>query len=248
VAPVTLGSMTPAQEESWGILLDFYPVFPTGWCLVGGQMVWLLANEYHVDPVRVTEDVDVVVDIRADQQAIKRLCSWPEDQHFKLEGRNAAGIGHRYISTTFQGPGKVSFDILAPDNMGQRADLTTSPPARTVSAPGTRAALDAAQGIEVVSGGRPGYILRPSLVGAIIAKTAATTIPGRENPQRDWTDAAFLLSLVPDPVAAEADLTTNQRRGLRCIRPLLDENHWAWRTLGERAHLGHATLRFLLDA
>jgi hypothetical protein len=156
VVPVTLGSMTPAQEESWRILLDLYPAFSAGWCLVGGQMVWLFANEYHVDPIRVTEDVDVVVDIRADQRAIRRLCAWLEDRQLRLEGMNVEGIGHRFTSTTFQGLGKVAFDILAPDNMGERADLTTSPPARTVSAPGTRVALDSAQRIEVVSGGMRG--------------------------------------------------------------------------------------------
>jgi hypothetical protein len=69
MAPVTLASMTPAQEESWRILLDLYTDFPDGWCLIGGQMVWLLANEHNVDPIRATDDVDVAVDIRTDQQA-----------------------------------------------------------------------------------------------------------------------------------------------------------------------------------
>lgn len=245
---VTLGQMTPAQEESWRILIDLYPVFPSGWCLIGGQMVWLFANEYNVDPIRATEDVDVAVDIRANQQAIRRLCAWLESRHLMLEGMNTDGIGHRYVSSTYQGPGRVMFDVLAPDNVGERADLTTSPPARTVSAPGTRNALDAAQRIEVVLGDRTGQILRPSLLAAIVAKAAATTIPVRENPERDWRDAAFLLSLVPDPVAAAADLTKGQLRGLRAIVALLDETHWAWRPLGARGRLGNATLQFLLDA
>jgi hypothetical protein len=90
--------------------------------------------------------------------------------------------------------------------------------------------------------------VRPSLLAAIVAKAAAMTSPVRENPERDWTDAAFLLSLVPDPVATAADLTKGQRRGLRAIRALLDEKHSAWRPLGERSRLGNATLRFLLDA
>lgn len=246
--PVTLVQMTPAQEESWRILLDLYPVFPSGWCLIGGQMVWLFACEYNVDPVRATEDVDVAVDIRADQQAIRRLCAWLESRHLMLEGMNTDGIGHRYVSSTYEGPGKVMFDVLAPDNVGGRADLTTSPPARTVSAPGTRNALDEVQRIEVVLGHRTGQILRPSLLAAIIAKAAATTIPVREDPDRDWSDAAFLLSLVPDPVAAAAELTKGQRRGLRAIDALLDEAHPAWRRLGARGRLGNATLQFLLDA
>lgn len=215
MAPITLGLMTPAQQESWRILLDLHPAFPTGWCLIGGQMVWLLASEA---------------------------------RHCRLEGMNIDGIGHRYVSTTYPGPGKVVFDVLAPDNIGDRADLTTSPPARTISAPGTRNALDDTQCIEVVSGDRVGRVLRPSLLAAIIAKAAATTIPVRKIPERDWSDVAFLLCLVPDPVAAAADLTPGQRRALRPIRVLLDESHWAWRPLGERSRLGHATLQFLLNA
>jgi hypothetical protein len=147
--PVVLGSMTPTQEEGWRALLDLYQGFQSGWCLIGGQMVWLLAIEHGVDPIRLTDDVDVAVDIRADQGAIRRA--------------------------------------------------------------------------------------------------AATTIPDRENPDRDWNDAAFLLTLVADPIDAAAHLTKGQKRGLRTIKALLDAHHPAWRQLGERARLGRATLEFLLE-
>jgi hypothetical protein len=239
--------MTPAQEKSWRILLDLYADFPGGWCLIGGQMVWLLANEHSVDPIRATDDVDVAVDIRTDQQAIRRLCVWLRSHGFELEGTSTDGIGHRYLSSTYQGPGRVVFDVLAPDNVGERADLTTSPPARTVSAPGSRAALDASRPVQVAFADRIGYVLCPSLLTAILAKAAATSIPVRENRDRDWGDAAFLLSLVPDPVAASAEISSGQTRGLRILRALLDENHRAWRSLGERSRLGHTALRFLLE-
>jgi hypothetical protein len=36
--------------------------------------------------------------------------------------------------------------------------------------------------------------------------------------------------------------------GLRVLKVLLDENHKAWRSIGERSILGKTTLRFLLDA
>lgn len=247
MAPLPLGPMTPAQEESWRVLLDLYEDFQDGWCLIGGQMVWLLANENNAVPIRATDDVDVAVDIRTDQLAIQRLCTWLESRHFKLEGTSADGIGHRYLSSDYPGPGRVVFDVLAPDNVGNRADLTTSPPARTVSAPGTRAALDATRGVEVAFGDRIGHVLCPSLFAGILAKAAATTIPVRENRDRDWVDAAFLLSLVPDPIGLAAEMSSGERRRLRPLRPLIDENHSAWRTLGERGHTGNAALRFLLD-
>jgi hypothetical protein len=201
-----------------------------------------------VEPVRATEDVDVVVDIRADQRLLVRMCAWLESHDFALEGINTDGIGHRYVSRRYNGPGKVAFDILAPDNVGERASLITSPPARTVSAPGTRGVLDAAGSLEIVLGDRSGHVLRPTLVSAILAKAAATGIPGRDNPDRDWVDLAFLLSLVSDPVSAAAELTSRQRQRLRAASALLSESHFAWRMLGARSRLGIATLHFLLDA
>ena len=250
MSPVVLTSMTPAQEEGWRILLDLYQDFPAGWCLIGGQMVWLYARESDIEPPRITEDVDVVVDVRADQQAIRRMCHWLEAaaRDFELDGLSPDGIGHRYVSRSYNGPGRVLFDVLAPDNVGTRADLTTTPPARTVSAPGTRAPLDASERVEILLGGRTGYVLRPSLLAAILAKAAATTIPVRENRDRDWADVAFLLSLVPDPAAAAADLTASQKRHLAAINALLDEKHPAWRSLGDRARIGYTALQFLLDA
>lgn len=245
---VPLDSMTPAQQEGWRVLLDLYEAFPEGWCIIGGQMVWLLAHEYGVEPIRATEDVDVVVDIRADQWLIIHLCAWLESRDFDLEGISPDGIGHRYISRKYNGPGKVAFDILAPDNVGERASLTTSPPARTVSAPGTRGVLDAAEPLEIVLGDRSGHVLHPTLISAILAKAAATGISGRENPERDWVDLAFLLSLVSDPVSAAAELTSRQRQKLRAVGALLSESHFAWRMLGTRSRLGIATLQFLIDA
>jgi hypothetical protein len=78
-------SMTPAKEEGWRVLLDLYKAFPKGWCIIGGQMVWLLAHEYDVRPMRATDDVDIVVDIRADKGLIRRLCGWLESHGFELE-------------------------------------------------------------------------------------------------------------------------------------------------------------------
>jgi hypothetical protein len=244
---VQLGEMTPAQAEGWRVLFALHEQTPSGWCLIGGQMTWLLAHEHGTEPPRATEDVDVAVDIRADQSAITRMCTWLVSRGFELDGISSDEIGTRYCSTTFKGPGRVLFDILAPDNLGERADLTTTPPARTVSAPGTRAALDTAETIEaVMPDATTGKVLRPTLLAAILAKAAATRIPVRRNPDRDWTDTAFLLTLIPDPYALAAQVTSGDRRKLRAVDALLRENHPAWRLLGDRAADGIEALRFLL--
>jgi hypothetical protein len=247
VKTITLSRLTPAQEESWRVLLDLCDAMPSGWCLIGGQMTWLLALEHGVTPLRATEDVDVAADIRADQHAITRICAWLESRGFELAGISTDGIGHRFISTTYRGPGRVTFDVLAPDNVGPRADLTSSPPARTISAPGTRAALDSARPVQVaLADGRTGNVLLPDLLAAILAKTAATGIPGRDDPARDWADLAFLLTLVTDPIGVAETISGGQRRKLHAIGTLLSRNHPAWSEVGERAQAGIEALGFLL--
>jgi hypothetical protein len=85
-------------------------------------------------------------------------------------------------------------------------------------------------------------------MAAIFAKAAATKIPGRVNPDRDWEDAAFLLSLIPNPDEAAQALSKSQRRRLNNLQPLLENDHVAWRRLDEeRARLGQVALEFLLN-
>lgn len=245
---IVLPSMSPAQESGWEILLSLAEVFPDHWCLVGGQMVWLLAAEHDVEPPRATDDVDIVIDIRADPTRMRRICSWLENQGLPLAGISDQGIGHRYQRACEEGPGTVIFDVLAPDGIGQRADLTTTPPARTLSAPGTTAVLNSAELVEVLLRNRVGHVRRPSLLASVIAKASATTIAVRVNQERDWTDAAFLLSLIPDPITAARGLASHDRRRIRRLAPLLDETHLAWRPLSrERRQLGRTALEFMLD-
>ena len=248
MSAVVLAGMSPAQRQGWEVLLDLGFDRPVErWCLLGGQMVWLLACQQGVQPPRATEDIDVVVDIRADQRGLRRFCGWLEHNDFALDGMSAEGVGHRYVRPAVPGPGRVMFDVLAPDNVGDRADQTTTPPARTLSVPGGRAALDDAEQISVVLDGRAGSVPCPGVLAAILVKASATTIPVRANPERDWVDVAFLLTLVSDPIGSAGDLTKSRRKKLRVVADLQDDQHPAWRTVGTRAGLGQVALRFLLD-
>src|SRR5262249_48007000 len=123
MAPIALpGAMPPAQKQGWLVLLNLARVFPTAWCLVGGQMVWLLAAEHGADPPRATVDIDLVVDIRAEPTGLRDLCRWLEANDFDLEGISPEGIGHRYVREADPGPGRIMFDVLAMDHAGTRAD------------------------------------------------------------------------------------------------------------------------------
>lgn len=249
MAPVALAeTMSPAQKQGWLVLLRLAEAFPAGWCLVGGQMVWLHAAEYGADPPRATDDVDLVVDIRAEPTAIRDLCRWLEDNSIELEGISPDGIGHRYMKAAEPEPGRITFDVLAPDNVGTRADLATTRGARTIEAAGSTRALNNSERIEVSVAGTTGLINRPTLAAAIVLKATATTVPTRTDANPDFSDTAFLLSLVPDPVDAARDLSKSDRKQLRAISALLDDQHPAWRPLGrERARLGQTALDIMLS-
>lgn len=252
--PVLLGRLTPAAEDGWHLLFDLAEVDDANWVLIGGQLVQLLAVENGVQPVRATDDVDVLVNLRTKPGGTAWLAQWLVDHDFGLKSISTDGIGHRFEKPASGGVGTVVFDILAPDGIGERASRTTVPPARTVEAPGGTQALNRSGLVVVtVSGdtGRPprtGLVRRPSVLGALVAKAAATTLAVRVNPERDWEDAALLLCLVDDPLAAREDCSAKDLKRLRRLTALADVGHPAWAVhSAERAQRGRDALGFLVD-
>jgi len=81
-----------------------------------------------------------------------------------------------------------------------------------------------------------------------VVKAAATAIAVRSNPERDWEDAALLLSLVPDPIATPADCGRKDLRRIAKLGAMLSDDHRAWGPLRDAdRRLGRATLRLLLS-
>ena len=59
MTPVVLDGLAEGQRQSWLGLLEVARVHPDGWCLVGGQMVYLICRERSFAPVRLTNDSDL---------------------------------------------------------------------------------------------------------------------------------------------------------------------------------------------
>jgi hypothetical protein len=64
-------SMLGAQTASWHGVMDLHERMGSGWLLVGGQMVHLHCAEHGYVPTRATNDVDTVVDVRADRDMLR---------------------------------------------------------------------------------------------------------------------------------------------------------------------------------
>ena len=107
--------------------------------LVGGQMVFLHEVERnvtgaHPTDARPTDDVDMVVDLRAEPKGLSRIHHALTDASFEQDQPGPEGIAHRYHR------GAAVIDVLAPDNLGHRAQLGLGS-GRTIEAPGTSQAF-----------------------------------------------------------------------------------------------------------
>jgi hypothetical protein len=232
--------LSPALTALWHLLFDLTEQMPTGWCLIGGQMVTLHGLEHARTDIRPSTDADVLVDIRADPKAMHQVVRFFMARAFEPDP-GPDGLLHRFrrrLDADF-----IVVDILAPDNLGPRADLTTSPPGRTLEVPGGTQALSRVERVHVTVADRSGEIPRPSLLAAILGKEAAVHLPGNQG--RHLRDLAFLLSVLPDPMGGRNALKATERRKLRRCA-LTDRGHPAWAALSTPyANAGYAALRLL---
>jgi len=137
-----------------------------------------------------------LADIRAQQDGLVEVVRILEAQRFSLESISADGIAHRYVRHT--DAGRLVVDVLAPDGVGERANLTTTPPGRTIEVPGGSQAMSRTEWVRVSHEGRSGRIPRPTLLGAVVIKSAAVALPSPARHLRDLAHEAW--QLVPSAI------------------------------------------------
>lgn len=232
-AVVALPRLIGGQAESWAALVELAPAFGDNWLLVGGQMVFLHEVERAATEVRPTDDVDVVVNLRAEPAGLARIHAVLGDARFEQDAPGPEGTAHRYRR------GAAVIDVLAPDNVGKRAQLQLGS-GRTIEAPGTSQAFRRSGTVSVEIDGAKAKIQRPNVVGALLGKAAAVvkissqSSVSRAKHMRDFDSLAGLLG-VRDRQAAEL---SKSEHGM--LVALLQEV--------ELSDLARASLRLLFDA
>jgi len=233
--PVPLPATPGRLEGLWPTLFDLADAPGIAWTLGGGQMVLLHGLEHGITPPRVSTDLDIIANARIVGAGVSAVVTHLTAMGFEFDGSSPEGIGHRYVK---QG---VGVDVLAPEGLGTRGSLTTTPPARTIEVEGGTQALHRTELLPVRHGGRSALAPRPSLLGAIILKTRATEV---RNEPADTSDLAFLFTLIGDPLAMRDALNRSDRRHLRRIAALGDPSHPAWAGITDPTR-GSAALRIL---
>jgi hypothetical protein len=104
-------------------------------------MAHLHALENGATPSRISTDLDVVVNARVVSGAVPLFVALIEEGGFANDGMSPDEAVHRCVR------GNVSIDVIAPDGLGEREDLTTTPPGRTLE---VRAGTQALQRTELL--------------------------------------------------------------------------------------------------
>lgn len=209
---ITLPPMPSEQTVSWLGLLDLHERLAEGWALIGGQLVHLHCAERGQFPVRPTNDADTVIDVRADPAMLATFTATLTELGFVPAGISGEGLQHRWAR------GEASIDVLLPDGIGERASLrigvTGSP---TLPTAGGTQALQRSATVAVAVAGREGFVRRPNLVGALVAKAAAHTNPGDPGIGRHRRDFAVLAGLITARDFRAEQLTRKDRQRLRAM-------------------------------
>lgn len=204
---ILMPMMTVPQEQAWLTLLDLHDQVPGHWTLVGGQMVHLWCAERSKSIARPTDDADAVLDVR-----LKPRILWDFTAALKEHGFQpvtaSSGVQHRWTN------GDAVIDVLIARHLGPRgANRKGAGGGRTIETPGAQKVLNRTELVLVQIGERVGTTPRPSLLGAIVAKSAAFTVLLDKNRDRHLGDLAVLASmLVPGDVNDHPPLDKRELR------------------------------------
>ena len=205
---VALPVLGGGQAASWAALIEIAPMLGEHWLLIGGQMVLLHEVERHASEIRPTDDIDVAVDLRAHPSGLEAMHDALSLAGFDQNVPAPSGTAHRYRR------GAAVIDVLAPDNMGARAQLDLGA-GHTIEAPGSTQAFRRSELVTVELDGSEATIRRPNLVGALLGKVAAVTkirsqsAAERAKHVRDVDALARLLGVEDRRLAA---LTKSERK------------------------------------
>lgn len=239
IEPLMLPQLGPHHDDLWTTLCDLGDAHECDWVIIGGQMVMLHALQAGREPIRVSQDLDTVIDARVRPPALPAFLATLANLGFKSAGVSPDEVAHRFER------GSVHVDVLGPDGLGCRSDLRTTGTATTVQVRGGTQALQRAERVPVRHGVRVVHVPRPNLLGAIVIKAAA--VHNDPHPQRHIRDVAFLCSIVADPRAMRSHMTAKDLQRLRAVAVLEDPTNEAWRLLDD-PELGYIAFRILVTA
>jgi hypothetical protein len=223
VTPVVLDGLAEGQRQSWLGLLEVARVHPDCWCLVGGQMVYLICRERSFAPVRLTNDSDLALDVRAHPNVLHDLTAALVSVGFVPAGESPEGHQHRWVRDL------ASIDLLIPQDVGGAAASRRGVGGgTTLQAPGAQQAITRSEPVTVQVGGTVGTVRRPNMLGALVAKAAAYSVWNDAAPQRHLSDFAVLAAMAGRADRLAEQMSARDRRYLAAALLALSQSRPLW--------------------
>ena len=185
-------TMTLAQELGWHALMDLSEEIPEGWSLVGGQMVHLWCADRGVNLARPTDDVDAVLDVRAQPDIHFNVTAALQRRGFQPE-TSTTGVQHRWTR------GDAVVDVLIPRHLGQRAaNRPGAGGGRTIETPGAQKVINRTEValVRVGDRGRGSIRARPSWAPSSESGAAAFACGTGPEPQPSFRRLVLLASVL----------------------------------------------------
>lgn len=204
----------------------------------------LHAHDAGIDARRATHDADALTDVRGPAQATRRVSSTLTSLGWEIQPGHPTpdDIGFRFVKDD------LMFDVLAPEGLAPKTDITTVPPLTSVPIAGGSRALGRTSARAVTLGDRLGHVPVPDLLGALVVKSRAaatdrTQADPAHRPERHPEDLAVLNACVTDLRLLGHDATAKDRRALARA----PEPHWRVLSADLRPQ-AQAAYRFLAKA
>lgn len=227
-AAVTAVGLTNTQAAIWLTLIELDQRLDAPWCLLGGQMTALHNLENGLAP-RAVDDGAVAIGVRTHREALEDATGLVVEQGYR-EDTTHDGHGYRYRR------GAASIDLVIPRDLDrQRRRPTTASGRPGLSTSGANQALTRTERVRVSVAGVNGFLLRPNLLGALVA-TAAAVQADPQDPGQALEDFAVLASLfvnagqLPDYAR---QTSPKDRRRLKAVLAEMPAEHPAWRASPE---------------
>lgn len=198
----------PREHASWVGWAEVSALMPSGWILVGGNLVRLHLEERGSDAARSTRDIDVILDIRAEPWSIAAVVTALESAHFEPDGFNPSGHDHRWVR------GAAQIDVLTPDFLGPNLlDRRHPGLGRLLPTRGAQFALNRTERVTVKVDDFELEVNRPDLVGALYGKCSALLVSLDTDKDRHLSDIAALATVVrPRDRRQLLELSRKERR------------------------------------
>ncbi len=196
---------------------------PDGWCLVGGQMVYLICRERSFAPVRLTNDSDLVLDVRAHPNVLHDFTAALVSVGFVPAGQSLEGHQHRWVRDL------ASIDLLIPRDVGgAAASRRAVSGGTTLQAPGVQQAITRSEPVTVQVGGTVGTVRHPNMLGALVAKAAAYSVWNDLGRHRHLSDFAALAAMARRADRLAEQMNARDRRYLAPALLALSQSRPLW--------------------